>query len=96
MVGVLHTALQCGPQPRVAVCFERGRAVMTSICGMLKETGYFFKGYVKTRASRSVIQNAMGFMTGIALAAKKTLAGISEAISGQASPDQLRKFLDNA
>jgi len=68
---------------------------MISICGMLKETGYFFKGYVKTRASRPVIQNAIGFMTGVALAAKKTLAGISEAISGEASPEQLRKFLDN-
>ena len=68
---------------------------MISVSGKIKEIGYFFKGYRNTRASKSVIQNAMWFMTGLALSPKKTLVGICQVISGRASQDQLRKFLDN-
>ncbi len=68
---------------------------MISVSGKIKELGYFFKGYRNTRASKSVIQNAIWFMTGIALSPHKTLAGICRVLSGQAAQDQLRKFLDN-
>ena len=68
---------------------------MISVSGKIKELGYFFKGYRKSRASKPVIQNAMSFMMGIALSPKKTLAGICQVLSGRASQDQLRKFLDN-
>lgn len=68
---------------------------MISVSGKIKEIGYFFKGYRNTRASKPVIQNAIWFMTGLALSPKKTLVGICQVISGRASQDQLRKFLDN-
>ena len=69
---------------------------MISLTTKLGELGYCFKGYWKSRASKPVIQNAMAFITGIALSPKKTLAGICRVLSAQASEDQLRKFLNSA
>lgn len=67
---------------------------MLSISGKIKELGYFFKGH-RNSASNSIVQNSILFIMGLVVSPKKTLVAISQAISGQASEDQLRKFVDN-